>query len=57
LGGVVAEVYRLVFAQFKQLGGGTITSLPPSATNEIFGIEWVKATLDVRSPAARDIIT
>jgi len=37
---VVAEVYRLVFAQFKQLGGGTGTSLPPSATNEIFGIEW-----------------
>ncbi len=31
---VVAEVYRLVFAQFKQLGGGTGTSLPPSATNE-----------------------
>jgi branched-chain amino acid transport system permease protein len=46
-----------VFAQFKQLGGGTITSLPPSATNEIIGIEWVKATLEVRSPAARDIIT
>ena len=54
---VVAEVYRLVFAQFKQLGGGTGTSLPPSATNEIFGIEWVKATFEVRSPAARDIIT
>ena len=34
---VVAEVYRLVFAQFKQLGGGTGTSLPPSVTNEIFG--------------------
>jgi branched-chain amino acid transport system permease protein len=54
---VVAEVYRLVFAQFKQLGGGTGTSLPPSATNEIFGIEWVKAMFEVRSPAARDIIT
>jgi branched-chain amino acid transport system permease protein len=50
-------VYRLVFAQFKQLGGGTGTSLPPSATNEIFGIEWVKAMFEVRSPAARDIIT
>jgi branched-chain amino acid transport system permease protein len=46
-----------VFAQFKQLGGGTGTSLPPSATNEIFGIEWVKAMFEVRSPAARDIIT
>ena len=54
---VVAEVYRLVFAQFKQLGGGTGTSLPPSATNGIFGIEWVKAVFEVRSPAARDIIT
>jgi len=54
---VVAEVYRLVFAQFKQLGGGTGTSLPPSATNEIFGIEWVKEMFEVRSPAARDIIT
>jgi branched-chain amino acid transport system permease protein len=54
---VVAEVYRLVFAQFKQLGGGTGTSLPPSVTNEVFGIEWVKATFEVRAPAARDIIT
>src|SRR6202047_2453136 len=54
---VVAEVYRLVFAQFKQLGGGTGTSLPSSATNEVFGIEWVRAMLAVRSPAARDIIT
>jgi branched-chain amino acid transport system permease protein len=54
---VVAEVYRLVFAQFRQLGGGTGTSLPPSATNGIFGIEWVKAMLEVRTPAARDIIT
>jgi branched-chain amino acid transport system permease protein len=54
---VVAEVYRLVFAQFKQLGGGTGTSLPPSATGNIFGIDWVRAMFDVRSPAARDIIT
>jgi branched-chain amino acid transport system permease protein len=54
---VVAEVYRLVFAQFKQFGGGTGTSLPPSATSNIFGIEWVSAVFEVRSPAARDIIT
>jgi branched-chain amino acid transport system permease protein len=54
---VVAEVYRLVFAQFKGLGGGTGTSLPPSATTGIFGIEWVKAAFELRSPAARDIIT
>jgi branched-chain amino acid transport system permease protein len=54
---VVAEVYRLTFAQFRQLGGGTGTSLPPFVTNEVAGIEWVKALFDVRTSAARDIIT
>ena len=54
---VVAEVYRLVFAQIKQLGGGTGTSLPPSVTNEVAGIEWVKTLFDVRTPAARDIVS
>jgi branched-chain amino acid transport system permease protein len=52
---VVAEVYRLVFAQFKSLGGGTGTSLSPSVTSAVPGIEWIKAMLDVRTPAARDI--
>ena len=54
---VVAEVYRLVFAQFKALGGGTGTSLSPSVTSSVPGIEWVKAMLDVRTPAARDIVS
>jgi len=54
---VVAEVYRLVFAQFRQLGGGTGTSLPPSVTNEVAGIAWVKALFGVSTAAARDIIT
>src|SRR5262249_49106082 len=54
---VVAEVYRLVFAQFKGLGGGTGTSLAPSITSSVPGIEWVKALFDVRTPAARDIIS
>jgi branched-chain amino acid transport system permease protein len=54
---VVAEVYRLVFAQFKDLGGGTGTSLAPSATSAVSGIEWVKTLFDVRTPAARDIIS
>ena len=53
---VVAEVYRLVFAQFKPLGGGTGTSLGPSVTSAVPGIEWVKTLLDIRTPAARDII-
>jgi len=54
---VMAEVYRLVFAQFRQLGGGTGTSLPSFVTNEVAGIEWVKALFGVRTSAARDIIT
>jgi branched-chain amino acid transport system permease protein len=54
---VMAEVYRLVFAQIKGLGGGTGTSLPSFVTNEVAGIQWVKAAFDVRTSAARDIIT
>jgi branched-chain amino acid transport system permease protein len=54
---VVAEVYRLTFAQFKQLGGGTGTSLPPTITNQVFGIEWVKWLFEIRTPAARDMIS
>jgi branched-chain amino acid transport system permease protein len=54
---VVAEVYRLVFAQFKPLGGGTGTSLAPSVTSSVPGIEWLKTLLDLRTPAARDIIS
>jgi branched-chain amino acid transport system permease protein len=54
---VAAEVYRLVFAQFKSLGGGTGTSLPPEVTNAIGGIDLVRQLLDVRTPVARDIIT
>jgi branched-chain amino acid transport system permease protein len=54
---VMAEVYRLVLAQFKQLGGGTGTSLGPEVTNEVAFIEWVKVLFDVRTAAARDIIT
>jgi branched-chain amino acid transport system permease protein len=54
---VVAEVYRLVFAQFKRLGGGTGTSLGPDITNAVFGIEAIKSLFNVRTPAARDIIS
>ena len=54
---VMAEVYRLVFAQVKELGGGTGTSLPPVVTNSIIGIDWIRRTLDLRTPAARDVLT
>jgi len=54
---VVAEVYRLAFAQVKTLGGGTGTSLDPSVTSSVPGIQWVKGLLDLRTPAARDVIS
>jgi branched-chain amino acid transport system permease protein len=54
---VMAEVYRLVFAQVKALGGGTGTSLPPEVTNSIIGIDWIRLALDLRTPAARDVLT
>jgi branched-chain amino acid transport system permease protein len=54
---VMAEVYRLIFAQAKQLGGGTGTSLPPVVTNSVVGIDWIRQTLNLRTPAARDVLT
>jgi branched-chain amino acid transport system permease protein len=54
---VMAEIYRLVLAQFKELGGGTGMSLPVSVTNQVMGIEWVKALFDMRTSAARDVLT
>jgi branched-chain amino acid transport system permease protein len=54
---VVAEVYRLAFAQVKVLGGGTGTSLDPAVTSSVPGIEWVKALLNLRTPAARDVVS
>ncbi|MEX0852649.1 MAG: branched-chain amino acid ABC transporter permease, partial [Bauldia sp.] len=52
---VAAEVYRLVLAQVKQLGGGTGTSLGPEITNAMAGLKWIAQTFDVRTPVARDI--
>jgi branched-chain amino acid transport system permease protein len=53
---VVAEVYRLVAAQIKDLGGGTGTSLPVAVTNGVFGIDILKAIFDVRTSIARDMV-
>jgi branched-chain amino acid transport system permease protein len=53
---VVAEVYRLLLAQAKILGGGTGTSLPVSATRDMAGVALIKDLLHVRSSAARDIV-
>lgn len=53
---VVAEVFRLVLAQWRELGGGTGTSLPRSATGNMFGMDFVAELFGVRSAAAREII-
>ncbi|WP_322889069.1 MULTISPECIES: branched-chain amino acid ABC transporter permease [unclassified Yoonia] len=52
---VVAEVVRLLVAQWKTLGGGSGTSLPPEA-RDFWGVEAVANLLDVRTAAARDIV-
>lgn len=53
---VVAEVLRLLLAQWRALGGGTGTSLPRSATGDMIGLDFVQGLFDVRSAVARDII-
>lgn len=53
---VLSEVCRLVLAQFRQLGGGTGTSLPPDIVDSIVGLDFVRHLLAVRGPAARDIL-
>lgn len=53
---VIAEVVRLSVAQWKQVGGGTGTSLPRSATREMWFVESITTLFDVKSSAARDIL-
>ena len=54
---VIAEVVRLSVAQWKTLGGGTGTSLPRSATRDMWGTEWIGDALGLRAAAARDVLT
>lgn len=53
---VIAEVTRLLVAQWKALGGGTGTSLPREATGNIFGVDAIRMLFGVREAAARDIL-
>lgn len=53
---VIAEVVRLIAAQWKSLGGGTGTSLPRDATRDMWFVELIEEALGVRSAAARDIL-
>ncbi len=54
---VVAEVVRLLVAQWKTLGGGTGTSLPRDANKNMIGVEWIGDTFDVKTSHAIDIAT
>lgn len=53
---VLAEVARLVVAQWKAVGGGTGTSLPRSATDNIIFTHEIAELFGVRASAARDIL-
>ena len=53
---VIAEVTRLLIAQWKALGGGTGTSLPREATSNIMGTDAIRTLFGVREAAARDIL-
>jgi len=51
---VAAEIFRLLLAQMKQLGGGTGMSLGPEITNSMAGLDFIKSAFDMRISAARD---
>jgi branched-chain amino acid transport system permease protein len=53
---VIAEVVRLLVAQWKTLGGGTGTSLPREATGDMWGVALIETLLDVKSSTARDVL-
>jgi branched-chain amino acid transport system permease protein len=53
---VIAEVVRLLVAQWKTLGGGTGTSLPRDATRDMWFVQAIQDLLGVRGAAARDIL-
>ncbi|OBZ94518.1 ABC transporter permease [Pararhizobium polonicum] len=54
---VIAEVGRLLFAQWKALGGGTGTSLPREAIRDMAGIDLLKNTFGMKSAQAGDALT
>jgi branched-chain amino acid transport system permease protein len=54
---VVAEVVRLIVAQWQTLGGGTGTSLPRDVQTDMTGAVWIETAFDVRPAAAQDILT
>jgi branched-chain amino acid transport system permease protein len=53
---VIAEVARLMVAQWKAVGGGTGTSLPRDALGDMWGVAFIEEALGVRGAAARDML-
>jgi branched-chain amino acid transport system permease protein len=53
---VIAEVVRLVMAEWRTLGGGTGASLPFGAVHHMWGIRAVERLFGVRAPEAGDIL-
>jgi branched-chain amino acid transport system permease protein len=54
---VVAEVVRLLLAQWKALGGGTGTSLPRDATREMVGVVMMRDVFGMKASQASDALT
>lgn len=54
---VIAEVGRLMFAQWKALGGGTGTSLPRESVREMAGIDGLKTVFGMKTAEAGDALT
>lgn len=53
---VVAEIVRLSIAQWKEVGGGTGTSLPRASLSDMLGTGTIQTLFHVRSAAAQDIL-
>ncbi|MBY5827242.1 branched-chain amino acid ABC transporter permease [Rhizobium leguminosarum] len=54
---VVAEVVRLLLAQWKALGGGTGTSLPRDATRDMMGVGMMRDLFGMKASEAGDALT
>jgi branched-chain amino acid transport system permease protein len=54
---VVAEVVRLLLAQWKALGGGTGTSLPRDATRDMAGVDTMRDVFGMKASQASDALT
>lgn len=54
---VVAEVVRLMLAQWKALGGGTGTSLPRDATRDMMGVGMMRDLFGMKASQASDALT